>query len=251
MKKVSLKKAVELNKQSILSHIGSGDRAHLPVSNEHAGFMTPDLLHGQKLASGDRQWLSSDTDVNTVAPGHYIGTNFKNYAFPDDAGAIVTVDITDATGSDGSDYRQIVQMLSFNGEIRVTNIHGKSGATTKGYSTIERIEPLWTGNASAVGTTFTLADTITNMSAIRVTTDNGGGGTKMTLIPKSKSVNSLTAGIEDTNVTTNGDSASVYEMMISFDNNTAKITSNLVYDIKQQAQVKTGLMKVLKIEGVF
>lgn len=251
MKKVSLKKAVELNKQSIQSHMGSGDLAHLPVSNEHAGFMTPVLFNELNLASGNRKWLGAGDDVQTVEPGHYIGTNFKNYAFQNDVGAIVTVDITDAVGSDGSDYRQIVQMLSFNGEIRMMNIHGKSGATTKSYSTIERVEPLWSGNASAVGTALTLSDTITNMSAIRVTTDNGGGGTKMTLVPKSKTVNSLTAGIEDTNITTNGNSASVYEMMISFNGNTAKITSNLVYDIKQQSQVTTGLMKVIKIEGVF
>lgn len=250
MKKVSLKKSVELNKQSILSHIGSGDRAHLPVSSEHAGFMTPDLLHNQQLASGNRQWLASGTDVQTLAPGHYVGTDIKNSAFPDSPGAIVTIDITNATGADG-DYRQIVQMLSSNGEIRVTNIHGKSTSTPKGYSTIERVEPLWTGNASAVGTTFTLGDTINNMSAIRVTTDNGGGGVKMTLVPKSKSINALVAGIEDTNITTNGDSASVYEMMISLNNNTAKITANMVYDIKQQSQVTSGLMKVLKIEGVF
>lgn len=251
MKKVSLKKAVELNKQSIQSHIGSGDQAHLPVSSEHAGFMTPDLLHNQQLASGNRQWLDVGTDVQTLAPGHYVGTDIQNSAFPDSPGAIVLVDVTDATGVDGSDYRQIVQMLSVNGEIRVMNLHGKSTLTPKGYSTIERVEPLWTGSVDTVGTTLTLADTIANMSAVRVTTDNGGGGVKTTVIPKPKSVSALVAGIEDTNITTNGDSASVFEMSISLNNNTAKITTNTVYDIKQQLQVKTGLMKVLSIEGVF
>lgn len=251
MKKVSLKKAVELNKQSIQSHIGSGDQAHLPVSSEHAGFMTPDLLRDQQLASGNRQWLDADTDVQTLVPGHYIGTNIKHSAFPNSPGAIVLVDVTDATGVDGSDYRQIVQMLSVNGEIRVMNLHGKSTSAPKGYSTIERVEPLWTGNVDTVGTTLTLADTITNMSAVRITTDNGGGGVKTTFIPKTKSVSNLVAGIEDTNITTSGDSASALEMMINFNDNTAKITTNMVYDIKKQLQVTTGLMKVLKIEGVF
>lgn len=213
--------------------------------------MTPDLLHDQQLASGKRRWLDAGTDVQTLAPGHYFGTDIQNSAFPDSPSAIVLVDVTDATGADGNDYRQIVQMLSVNGEIRVMNLHGNSKLTPKGYSTIERVEPLWIGNADTVGTTLTLADTITNMSAVRVTTDNGGGGVKMTLIPKSKSISTLVAGIEDTNITTNGDSASVYEMIINFNDNAAKITTNMVYDIKQQLQVKTGLMKVLSIEGVF
>lgn len=251
MEKVSLKKAMELNKQSIQSHIGSGDQAHLPVSSEHAGFMTPALLHNQQLASGNRVWLAAGDDVLTLAPGHYIGTNFKNSAFPNSPGSIVIVDITDATGGNGSDYRQIVQMLSVNGEIRVMNLHGNSTLTPKGYSTIERVEPLWTGSVDAVGTTLTLTDTINNMSAVRITTYNGGGSYKTTMIPKSKSVSNLIAGIENTNILTSGDSASALEMMINFNDNTAKITNNLVYDIKQQLHVTTGLMKLLSIEGVF
>lgn len=251
MKKVSLKKAMELNKQAILSHLGSGDIAHLPVSSEHAGFMTPALLHNQQLASGNRVWLAAGDDVLTLVPGHYIGTNFKNSAFPNSPGAIVIVDITAAPGGNGNDYRQIVQMLSVNGEIRVMNLHGNSTLTPKGYSTIERVEPLWTGNITEVGTVLTLSDTIANMSAVRVTTNNAVGSIKTTLIPKSKSVITLAAGIEDINITNDGGSATAFEMMINFNDNTAKITINTAYDIKEQMKSGTGLMKVLSIEGVF
>lgn len=74
----NLKESVQNIADKLATHVGGGDVEHQIVDRQHAGFMSSEQYIGLFNAKGFRSNLSDGTDIMSLAPGHYVGTNLVN-----------------------------------------------------------------------------------------------------------------------------------------------------------------------------
>ncbi|KAF0463085.1 hypothetical protein GBP00_00105 [Pediococcus acidilactici] len=146
------------------AHIGSGDDAHLPADNQHAGFLTPQQWLKFRSGVGYREH-TYETDLLKLNPGRYWGVGFTNGAPGDDNKGMAYIDI-DKIDDAHTMYRQT---MSFNGKSYVKITHGNNDALPNGYGQECRSYTLWEGGVSRQGTTFQLSDSINKFSELEFT----------------------------------------------------------------------------------
>lgn len=247
MSKLKLGQAAQSLSNKITAHIGSGDSAHLAVDRQHAGFMTPLMYLGLANAMGNRSQLPAGTDVFTLKPGHYVGTNLVNSSLGPDDGSILMLDVF----AYREYYTQIYETVSASGKLFVHTKHiGADGKTNtyapSGWAKIERTVTLWEGNISDVNTKANFIDNAGNYPNLRITTFNQIKGVKQHLV---KNQQELT--VSDTHLTSSQDGVVVYEMGLFIIGTYAQLQYSHATDVKGSGVTPHAgpAMSLLKIEG--
>lgn len=147
-KKLSLDRSIAELARRLKEHIGSNGNAHLPVSTDLAGFMTPDLLkeHNSFFKSRTAINNSKGTDILSLPIGTYAGYNWLNYPGRDPKTIIGDHTYISVIPSNESTRRTIVAIASANGQIWTRTVNDTYDVNNK-WTKIEQYETLWEGNS--------------------------------------------------------------------------------------------------------
>lgn len=151
-KKLSLDKSIAELARRLKEHIGgNGDKrnpAHLPVSTDLAGFMTPDLFKEHVSFFKSRTPLnnSKGTDILSLPVGNYAGYNWLNYPGQDPKKLIGSHLYVSVIPSNESTRRMIVVVESANGRIWTRTVN-ETYDINNSWSSVEQYETLWEGNS--------------------------------------------------------------------------------------------------------
>lgn len=162
-KELNLDQAIAEISRRLKRHIGSNGTAHLPVSKDFAGFMTPELLsevstmwpqHNSLFSK--RIGLSDGVDILSLKPGYYEGAKMLNHPLQPTTptGWFSNVDVK--YGGDGR--KQFVLRDSITGKMWYRTIH-TGGNVTSGTGAWVRQRgyvELWNGS-STLSSAVTLA----------------------------------------------------------------------------------------------
>lgn len=244
----NLVKEVQHLEHKINSHINSGNGAHLPVDKQNAGFATPSLLDNLDESLGNLSYKKPGTNIQQLAPGKYYGYGFNGTSWGDNETGLLEVFVSSAPGdASGQENKQIVEIESVSGSIKILTFHTNSTSTVpKVWTSVERTAELWRGNISAVGTKILLNDLPSNYTFLRVTTSNGSNVVKATYIPYASVV-----AINSVNLYNTAPGLTFNETGITFNGKQAVLSENITYNDDQNGVYKdTNLANVIKIEGV-
>lgn len=242
------KRAMQIIADRLATHIGSGDNAHLAVDQQHNGFMTPLMYLGLINAMGNRSQLPAGTDVFTLKPGHYTGTNLVNSSLGPGDSTVLMIDVYQYREY----YTQIYETVSASGKLFVYTKHvGSDGKTNTyapiGWAAIERTVTLWEGSVSDSNTKLVFADNIQNYPFLKITTLNPASNTiKKHLVKNQQEIN-----VNDFYITSTSDGLVMSDMRIFI-----AASGNIEYshgtDIKSSGVTPHvgPAMSLLKIEGV-
>lgn len=154
-KELNLDQAIAEISRRLKRHIGSNGTAHLPVSKDFAGFMTPELLsevstmwpqHNQLFVQRIRP--EPNTDVLSLSPGFYEGDKFINHPLQPTVPTTWFSNVTVTAGNNGR--KQILVQDNITGYMWVRTIHsgGEIASGTNAWLRFETQETLWQGSAS-------------------------------------------------------------------------------------------------------
>lgn len=243
-----LRQAIQNVSDKIATHVGSGSGEHKVVDRQNSGFMSPEQYIGLFNALGFRKNIPNGTDILTLAPGHYTGTNLLNSSKGPNDSSVLMIDILQYREY----YKQYYETDASTGKIRNYNyyVNGSGQVNTlspTGWADIERYVTLWEGNISAVNVKATFTDNTNKFQYLRVTTSTTEGSTKKTII---KNVQEPT--IYDMYVSADAMSANIYAMKLFITSSYISIENLRGVDIKNSGNfVHTDIpMNLLKIEGV-
>lgn len=242
---IEIKKQMKRITGLLNAHIASGDSAHLPADQDHAGFMLPSDKSDISQSLGNRVLLPTNTDVFKLQPGHYVGTNLVNSALGPSDGSLLMIDVKKADSS----HVQIKETYSYNSQIFVHTIHNTNNGAPTGWSKVLTSTSLWSGNASASGTVLTLSDDVRKFASLRFTLNN-----QNQFLPVIEVKNAVTISIPLTNLVDRSPAVVAYEIHFSLNQSTGKtatITGNLSYLIQPTGvNNNTELLSVVDISGV-
>lgn len=222
--------------------MGAGGPAHPLANFENAGFMSPqdksDIYHAQ----GNPIHLKPGTDITTLDTGSYEGDGLNGTSWGDGEDGYLRIWVFKTT----PDFYQIFELESHSGSLKMLTHHGDGTTMVSGWSSIERVNTLWQGNISAVGTKILLNDLPSNYTFLRVTTSNGSNVVKVTYIPYASVV-----AINSVNLYNTAPGLTFNETDITFNGKQAVLSENITYNDDQNGVYKdTNLANVIKIEGV-
>lgn len=191
-----LKEQVNQNARMISHHVGLGGKAHAPVNDFNAGFMTPVQKTALETASADAKngrgeiiVMANGTDWNTLPPGTYKITNALNNPIAPDDRSVTLYDIK----SPYSGTKIVTATLSSIGRMYYRTIHG-SGDLSSGTGGWMLFKPMdvWIGSAQSGTITYGIAldanlaisyteviyNTVTGQTgSIKIYGNSGGYGT--------------------------------------------------------------------------
>lgn len=224
MAKEELGRAVELLRNKLKDHIGSGDEAHAIASKYNPGFLGTQDRNKFMAAFGQRLYAENGSDIETLAPGRYWGTGFKNSVVPADNGTITFVDITGSDDGNQKDYRIVT---SYNGRVYYKTHHvnadGVNSGAPLGFGEIHKFYTLWEGSQSDVNAQITLSDYLPKYSQVAITYESDAVTRQTSVFDN---VNKIS--IEATNVYDDPKTPgfSSYEMAIALSGKAITITNN-------------------------
>lgn len=150
-KKLSLDQSIAEIARKLKEHIGSNGNAHLPVSTDMAGFMTPELLKEHDAYFKNSTYVndSKGTDILTLPIGNYGGYHWLNY--PDSKPETInhSFSYVHVMPSSESTRRIITVVGAASGRIWVRAVND-TYEVDNSWSSIEQKELLWSGNSKLV-----------------------------------------------------------------------------------------------------
>lgn len=158
-KKLSLDRSITELIRKLKEHIGSNGNAHLPVSTDMAGFMTPEILkeHDSFFKSRKDIYSAGGTDILKLPAGFYAGSNTINH--PRNPGQINgSYAYINVIPSSQTTRRLIVLVEAATGAIWTRTVNDTYDVNNK-WSKVEQAEVLWEGN-SKMTKPVTLASSI-------------------------------------------------------------------------------------------
>lgn len=260
-KKLSLDKSITELARRLKEHIGSNGKAHLPVSTDMAGFMTPDLFKEHVSLFKSRTPLnnSKGTDILSLPIGNYAGYNWLNYPGQDPKKLIGDHTYISVLPSNEPTRRLIVAVASASGMIWTRTVNDTYDVNN-GWVFNEQRETLWEGN-SKMTSPVTLSTPILNpdgssrFSGISVdyTTDTNNHGRQY------GTRYDVTINTSNENNTLNVMAPVLYEAQIVFPTSTtAKMEVNKATVINTRSDgaayledvTSTSSMNILRISGL-
>lgn len=223
--------------------MGAGGPAHPLANFENAGFMSPqdksDIYHAQ----GNPIRLKPGTDITTLDTGSYEGDGLNGTSWGDGEDGYLRIWVFKTT----PDFYQIFELESHSGSLKMLTHHGDGTTMVSGWSSIERVNTLWQGNISSIGTKIILSQEASKFSSLIITCTNGSGVVSTNRIPYAPSI-----AFETQNLYNNAPGLSFGETALRFDGKQANLYENLLYNSDQQGVYinSAELPNIIKIEGV-
>lgn len=243
MKKVGQRLSLQLLQGKLAAHVGSGDEAHLTADNQHAGFMSTDEYEELKKASGTLTVLETGTDINELDPGNY-QINDANGA-PDSGAYMYTI----LAGTAGIKIYWAIKNTT--GQVYLKTLPDND-AKPVGWTRIYRSATLWSGNVTDNNTAITLIESVYHYDRIRFhfVSHQGQYGHYDVDAP----ANAVSGFLFNTASPTADNVVSFFKMTLSRTGvDTYSTSNNVHYDLLDGGhlnKVSTGLMSVIKIEGL-
>lgn len=148
MKTVNVKKTIEHLKRVLYNH------THLPVDNDLAGFMTPEMLFALESSKGNFIKLGTVDDFLKLENGNYeaVGTETNNA--PRNSGIF----LVSVSGNEGR--KRIIAQHSFSGRIYTYSVHtnGVSEENPSGWRRLYQTKEIFSGSAKEVNDVIELQD---------------------------------------------------------------------------------------------
>lgn len=246
-------------RRKLKSHLGSGGDAHLPASDDEAGFMSvSEHKHFEQLFNG-RQWCPDGTDILNLEPGYYEGAKFVNHPLSD-GGETAWISLIDVhPGLDGRCLIRVTDSMYGYTWYRTIHTGGDANTGTGNWVRQHGEVILWEGY-SKMTTAVTLAHAIVALDGtsyydnIKVVYQTDEGNLDFAYGSK--------YGVTMTITNNNNDPAvlapTIYEAQLSFPtSNTAKLIRNTSTNFYQHENDNTAYMhslpasiNILKIVGV-
>lgn len=260
-KELNLDRSIGEISRRLKDHIGSNGSVHLPVSNDAAGFMTPNMLE-QHNAFFIKRTRKDNVDILTLPAGHYEGTGLLNHpAHPTMATDWLT-NIDVERGSDGRAQFRIEDNYRGNVYHRTVHSGGDPETGTRDWVKDVGAITIWRGS-SKLKNPITLslplidASDTHRFSEILVTyvTDTGQYGTQ-----KGRE-NGVVINCFNLSNTENSSTVNIYEAEVNFPTaDTATVVRNksvIIYsdEAESDANARVGIednqpITILKIEGI-
>lgn len=243
MKKVGQRLSLQLLQGALAAHIGSGDEAHLNADDQHAGFMSVEEYNELKKASGTLTVLEPGVDIGGLDPGNY-QINDANGA-PDSGAFMYTI----LAGT--AEIKIYWAIKNATGQVYLKTLP-ENDVKPVGWTRIYRGKLLWSGNVTDNNTTLTLLESVYHYDKIRFHFVSHQG--QYSHCDVDAPANAVSGFLFNMAGPTAENVVSFFKMTLSRTGTDAYSTSNNVhYDLLDGGhlnKVSTGLMSVIKIEGL-
>ncbi|MFB8539418.1 hypothetical protein [Enterococcus thailandicus] len=229
------------------SHIGSGSQAHLPATRYNAGFLSAEDKIKYDGANGRRIYIGGGVDILTLDEGRYDGYSLLNTPLSDTDASMVNVDVSWGSNA-GLVRKQIRVQRSHDGKTWELDIH-QSG-DPMGWRVVEKKTELWSGTATAAGTTITLSEKLSKFTSLEIQYSDTKTGNRIVKYPIYTTIT-----LQSTNMSNASGSSTVewFEIMCELDvdkitiNHNRRLTfgfSSSLLDISEAAE-----MTIYKVYG--
>lgn len=164
-KELNLDQAIAEISRRLKRHIGSNGTAHLPVSKDFAGFMTPEMLNQHNELFVKRIRVPDGTDILSLKPGYYEGSRFLNHPLQPSTKTTWLSNVDVKFSDNGRKQFKIIDNMT--GAVWERTIHsgGDPASGSQDWARVYREQTLWKGNSK-------LADPVS--LALPLAYDDGG-----------------------------------------------------------------------------
>lgn len=148
-KELNLDQAIAEISRGLKRHIGSNGTAHLPVSEDQSGFMTPELLveHNTVFKKRTNIGDSAGTDILTLPVGNYAGSYWINHPSSAKATDINTTYAYVSVIPSSTDSRRFIVLVeAASGRIWTRTVNDTYEVNNK-WSKMEQYATLWKGSS--------------------------------------------------------------------------------------------------------
>lgn len=243
MKKVEQRLSLQMLQGRLAAHVGSGDEAHLNADAQHAGFMSVEEFNELRKASGTLTVLQSGTSIEGLDPGNY-QINDANGA-PDSGAYIYTI----LSGTAGIKIYWAIKNAT--GQVYLKALPENDGKPV-GWTRIYRKNLLWFGNVTDNNTTIQLTESVYHFDRVRFHFVSHQG--QYSHCDVDAPANAVSGFLFNMAGPTADNVVSFFKMTLTRTGvNTYSTSNNVHYDLLDGGhlnKVSTGLMSVIKIEGL-
>lgn len=237
-KELNLDRTIGEISRRLKDHISSNGSAHLPVSADLAGFMTPELLSKFNELFTYRAGLPDNTDILTLEPGYYKGYKLLNHpAQPSKPTTWFSeIEVTQSTESGGRKMFKLYDSVSGLSYWRTTDLTGNPSSGTGFWIKNVSEVVLWSGWSDFSKQT-TLAYSVDNFSDVYVKFGTSAGNVGRAY-GDSKSVMINTINNDNTGIGINS-----YEAHLVFNKDSAIIEGNTQMIIGASKNNQPGIIQ--------
>lgn len=260
VKKLNLDQTIFEIKRKLKAHIGSNGAAHLPVSDDAAGFMSVEEHKQLKQLFNGRQWCPDGTDILTLEAGFYEGAKFINHPVKgsDETSWISIVDVY--SGLDGRRLIRVTDNMQGFTWYRTIHTGGDPNTGTGNWVRLHGEVVLWEGfsklnNAVTLAHAIVASDGTDYYDNIKVVYQTDEGDFGFAYGSKHGVTISATNNNDDASVV----APSIYEAQLSFPTSqTAIVNRNVNINFYQASNTGNaaymhslaGSINIVKIVGV-